>query len=149
MSRFCYRHGRQILLTGANLWVGAYCDTPLGCNPPETQVSRGGGGVWGGPTGQATQSCDWLSKRPMMMSPHLKGGQNSPTAARYATISGPISPPSSLLVPPGPRQQTQSPMIMLKPRGPVPLVGGQGWALDGWNLGPKWDVKLTIFLVIK
>lgn len=77
--------------------------------------------------------------------PTSRGGHNSPTAARYATISGPLSPPSSLLVPPGPRQQTQSPMIMLKPWGPAPLVGGQGWARDGWNLGPKWEVKLTNF----
>jgi hypothetical protein len=69
-----------------------------------------------------------------MMSPHLKGGHNSPTAARYATISGPLTPPSSLLVPPGPRQQTQSPMIMLKPRGPVPLWGDS----DGPLMAGTW-----------
>lgn len=91
-------------------------------------------GVWGGPTRQATQSCDWLSKETHddVSPPQGGGGQSSPTAARYATVSGPLSPPSSLLVPPGPRHQTQSPMIMLKPRGPVPLVGGQGWWAPWW-----------------
>jgi hypothetical protein len=145
MSPFCYRHGRQMLLTGANLWVGAYCDTPLGCNPllrRKYHVTEVGCGM-GRPDRQRSHVIGF-QRDPWWCLPTSRGDKTVPLLHATRQLVDPIA----VFIPPcPPRSKTTNTVTNDYAEATRSCTPCGGTGMDPWwlELGPKVRRKTYYF----
>jgi hypothetical protein len=106
-------------------------------------------GVWGGPTRQATQSCDWLSKETHDdVSPPQGGGGDKAVPLLHATrqLVDPYRRLHPSLSPQAPDTKHSHQWLCWSHEVLYPLWGDRDdGPLDGWNLGPQVRRKTYYF----